>query len=124
MGPPKLSRPIQINLPTFWSQVDVGITESLQRSFGFSDGIADALGQIIGWIVQHLTQGVLEFPLTQLVADVIENNLDEIIAKILDIMVPLDSSKPGGKPDHFQDVWWKGLPMDHSINYALLPVRF
>lgn len=29
-----------------------------------------------------------------------------------------------GSAQHFQDIWWKGLPMDQNVDYKLLPVKF
>lgn len=60
-------------------------------------------------------------------ASTIKEHLPEIFPQILNVFVPLDSSKPApdtGKPQEFQDYAWTGLPMDNQADDTLVPTEF
>jgi len=43
---------------------------------------------------------------------------------VINIFVQNDDKKPGGKPQFFHDLWWRGLPMDNQVDDRLLDVIF
>ncbi|MBS1560202.1 MAG: FAD-binding protein [Bacteroidetes bacterium] len=43
---------------------------------------------------------------------------------VINIFVQNDDTKPGGKPQEFHDLWWRGLPMDNQVDDRLLHVIF
>ena len=60
-------------------------------------------------------------------APVIRRELPDFFPRLLDLFIPLDSSKKGlakGEPQAFRDVGWQGLPMDNAASDVLLPTGF
>merc|ERR1712232_929538 len=84
--------------------------------------LADALGEILAWLIKASVDISLELPGIQLLANVVEAHLDELLSTLYPLFVPLSSEC--NPPQQFQDIWWKGLPMDNNTNDVLLATAF
>jgi D-arabinono-1,4-lactone oxidase len=83
--------------------------------------IAEALSVLLTLGIDALVAFLTPF------APAIKKALPEIFPKVLEVFVPLDSSKPApetGKPQYFRDYGWTGLPMDNQADDVLVPTEF
>jgi D-arabinono-1,4-lactone oxidase len=122
--PTKLSAPVRRGLAgfTFWEDAESAPSEFLQKKIGLCKPLADALGEILAWLIKAIVDTSLELPGIQVLAHIVQAHLDELLEKLYPAFVPLSSES--NPPQQFQDVWWKGLPMDNDTSDVLLPTAF
>ena len=86
-----------------------------------------------GKILAKILSGVIEFGVDAAITIIspfgkkLKDALPDIFPKVLDIFMPLDSTKKGmekGEPQSFRDYGWHGLPMDGQASDTLVPTEF
>gem|GEM_PF-2067402 len=69
-------------------------------------------------IIKNATRAKVLKPIIELIYEPF------ILPFVINIFVQNDDTKPGGKPQEFHDLWWRGLPMDNQVDDRLLHVIF
>ncbi len=99
--------------------------EALQERFGWSGFWADKVSDLVAGFLECGVDGLLSFPFIDAIGDYVEEHLlDDLIPTIFDPFVPLDDDARDGQPQTFQNVWWRGLPMDNGIDDTMMPTWF
>lgn len=108
-------------VPTF-EQLQGALDFMLSKELGpLSKVVADAISTALKYGVDAM----IDF-LTPL-AESIKKMLPYFYPEVLNLFVPLDSTKKApdtGQPQHFQDYAWSGLPMDNQADDTLVPTEF
>jgi hypothetical protein len=87
------------------------------------------IGKLLGEALAAAIEFGVDAAITLLepAAPLIKRELPDFFPKLVDVFVSLDADKAGaekGKPQHFQDWGWHGLPMDNQASDLLMPTEF
>ena len=106
--------------------------DQLQEALQFYLDQKEHLGEL-GKIIADVLAKALEFGIDAAIelliplAPIIKALLPDIFPIVLNIFMPLDSTKKGmekGEPQCFRDYGWHGLPMDNQASDTLIPTEF
>ena len=89
-----------------------------------ADILFTAMGQWPTWLENILGSNNQLVPLIE---TAVHDNKDFLFKQFLDLFVQLDKARKApdtNKPQFFNDIWWRGLPMDNQMSDRLFPVWF
>lgn len=89
-----------------------------------ADILFTAMGQWPTWLENVLGSNNKIVPLIE---TAVHDNKDFLFKQFLDLFVQLDKARrepDTNKPQYFNDIWWRGLPMDNQMSDRLFPVWF